>query len=75
MAAARQIGAAHMASPRATGDAAALAVLHDMLRYVERELRFLDAPAHDAAAAVGKAAISVKAAMRERSGRKRGQRR
>ncbi|MBL8536688.1 MAG: hypothetical protein JNM59_04730 [Hyphomonadaceae bacterium] len=64
-----------MASPRATGDAAALAVLHDMLRYVERELRFLDAPAHEAAASVGKAAISVKAAMRERSGRKRGQRR
>jgi hypothetical protein len=43
-----------------------------MLRYVERELRFLDAPAHDAAVSVGKAATSVKAAMRERSGRKRG---
>lgn len=34
-----------MASPRSTRDAAALAVLHDILRYVERELRFLDAPA------------------------------
>ena len=60
-----------MASSRATGDAAALAVLHDMLRYVERELRFLDAPATEAAASVGKAAISVKAAMRERSGKRR----
>lgn len=64
-----------MASQRGTGDAAALAVLHDMLRYVERELRFLDAPAHDAAASVGKAATSVKVALRERSGRKRAPRR
>jgi hypothetical protein len=60
-----------MASPRATGDAAALAALHDMLRYIERELRVLEAPAHKAAASVAKAAISVKAVMRERSGRKR----
>lgn len=65
-----QIGAAHMASPRA-GDAQALTVLLDMLRYVERELRFLDAPAHDAAASVGKAAISVKAVIRERSAKRR----
>jgi hypothetical protein len=64
-----------MASPRATGDAAALSVLHDMLRYVERELRFLEAPAPEAAASVGKAATSIKAVMRERSGRKRSQRR
>lgn len=66
-----QIGAAHMASQRATGDAQALAVLHDMLRYVERELHFLDAPAHDAAASVGKAATTVKATLRERSAKRR----
>lgn len=60
-----------MASQKASGDAQSLAMLHDMLRYVERELRFLDAPAHEAAASVGKAATSVKAALRERSGRKR----
>lgn len=60
-----------MASQKASGDAQALSTLHDMLRYVERELRFLDAPAHDAAASVSKAATSVKAALRERSGRKR----
>jgi len=60
-----------MASQKASGDAQALSALHDMLRYVERELRFLDAPAHEAAASVGKAAISVKAALRERSGRNR----
>ncbi len=66
-----------MASQKASGDAQALSALHEMLRYIERELRFLDAPAHDAAASasVGKAATSVKAAMRERSGRKRSQRR
>ena len=66
-----QIGATQMASPRVTGDAAALAVLHDMLRYVERELRFPDVPAHEAAASVSKAATSVKATMRERSGKRR----
>ena len=64
-----------MASQKASGDAQALSLLHDMLRYVERELRFLDAPAHEAAASVDKAATSVKAAMRERFARKRGQRR
>jgi hypothetical protein len=57
------------------GDAQALSALHDMLRYVQRELRFLDAPAHEAAASVGKAPTSVKAALRERSGRKRAPRR
>lgn len=60
-----------MASQQGSGDAQALSALHDMLRYVQRELRFLEAPAHEAAASVGKAAISVKAALRERSGRKR----
>jgi len=64
-----------MASQKASGDAQALSALHDMLRYIERELRFLDAPATDAAASVGKAAISVRTALRERSGRKRNTRR
>lgn len=54
-----QIGAAHMASPRAMGDAAALAVLLNVLRYVERELRLLDAPVHDAADFVAQAAQRV----------------
>ncbi|MDX2277281.1 MAG: hypothetical protein NW206_17685 [Hyphomonadaceae bacterium] len=60
-----------MASQKASGDAQALSALHDMLRYIERELRFLDAPAHDAAASVGKAATSVRAAIRERSAKRR----
>ena len=58
-----------MASQKPSSDARALFVLHAMLAYVERELRFLDAPAHDAAAAVSKAAVSVKAALRQRSGK------
>lgn len=60
-----------MASQKASGDTKALSALHDMLRYIERELHFLDAPAHDAAASVGKAATSVRAALKERSARKR----
>lgn len=60
-----------MAAHKASGDAQALSALHDMLRYVERELRFLDAPAHEAAASVGKATTSVKAAIRERSSKRR----
>ena len=60
MVATGQIAAAHMASPRATGDAAALAVLHDMLRYVERELRLLDTPMPDAADLARQAAQRIK---------------
>jgi len=54
----------------AATDRQALVTLHDMLRYVERELRFLDAPTRDAAADVGHAANTVKAAMRKRAGKR-----
>jgi hypothetical protein len=60
-----------MAAAPKSDDNQALAALHDMLRYVERELRFLDAPAHDAATAVRRATTSVKAALRDRSGKRR----
>lgn len=44
-------------------DESALRTLLDILRYVERELHFLQAPVPEASALVGQAAVSIEGAL------------